>query len=115
MSSTATRMSVTPADHAARERATGLRHELVEVLSPSTEAWDRGGKFARYRQITSIHHILFIDPERESIEHYQRDDGRWILRALAGQAVLPLESIGVELALEDVFRNLPEPSGSGRP
>ena len=89
---------------------------VVEVLSPSTEAWDRGGKFTRYRAMPSVQHVVFIDPDRKTVEHYERQsDGRWMLESIAPDQNLTLAAVQVELPVEELFRNLPKapppPSG----
>jgi Uma2 family endonuclease len=45
---------------------------LIEVLSPSTEAYDRGGKFAHYRKILTLQEYLLVSQDQPSIERYQR-------------------------------------------
>src|ERR1019366_2678061 len=53
---------------------------IVEVLSPSTEAYDRGRKFELYRAIPSLTHYLLVSPERMSAELFTRqEEGRWLL------------------------------------
>ncbi|MEA3642670.1 MAG: Uma2 family endonuclease [Lamprobacter sp.] len=69
---------------------------IVEVLSPSTEAFDRGGKFAAYRQIETLREYLMVDPESGRIELYRREDaGRWSLQPPAD----PVELLSVDLRL----------------
>jgi Uma2 family endonuclease len=53
---------------------------LVEVLSPSTEAYGRGEKFAHYRTIPTLRHYLLVSQTRQRIEHYARQlDESWTL------------------------------------
>ena len=52
---------------------------IVEVLSPSTAAYDLGNKFASYRLIPTLQHAVFIDPESRRIDHFQREGDRWVL------------------------------------
>lgn len=53
---------------------------LVEVLSDGTEAYDRGDKFAHYRQIPSLRDVVFISQHEARVELYSRDErGRWVL------------------------------------
>ena len=82
---------------------------LVEVLSPSTEAWDRGGKFAHAQRLASLNHYVLVDADRASVEHYARqEDGSWrYTRHTAGGAVR-FADLGVELAVDDVYADLPE-------
>jgi Uma2 family endonuclease len=83
---------------------------LVEVLSDSTEAYDRGEKFAHYRRIDSLRDYVLVSQREPLLEHYARnDDGTWTLReARAGQAVR-LTGVPGELAVDEVFR---DPLGS---
>jgi Uma2 family endonuclease len=54
---------------------------IVEVLSPSTEGYDRGKKFELYRTIKSFCEYLLVHQERQRVEHYSRQsDGSWVLR-----------------------------------
>ena len=78
---------------------------IVEVLSDSTEGYDRGGKFAIYRRIPYLREYLLVAQDRVSAELYTPgDDGRWILTPYEdpdGQIQLP--SIGCELAMAEVY------------
>jgi Uma2 family endonuclease len=77
---------------------------LIEVLSPSTEAFDRGGKFAHYRKIGSLQEYLLIAQDQPSIERYMRQDDVWILSEAVGlDAVVTLESIDCILSLREVY------------
>ncbi|MGZ5076701.1 MAG: Uma2 family endonuclease [Methylobacter sp.] len=77
---------------------------LIEVLSPSTEAYDRGGKFAHYRKIPTLNEYLLIAQDQPSIERYQRQGGVWVLTEAVGlEADIPLESIGCVLSLREVY------------
>src|SRR5437870_8707171 len=78
---------------------------LVEVLSDSTEAYDRGKKFEHYRQIASLQEYLLISQKEPRIEQFVRQvDGRWLLTEAAGMnAVLELPSLRISLSLAEVF------------
>jgi Uma2 family endonuclease len=78
---------------------------LIEVLSPSTEAYDRGAKFEFYRMLESLSDYLLISQSRPIIEHYTRQpDNHWLLSTYKGlEAVTPIPSIGCELRLADVY------------
>lgn len=86
---------------------------IVEVLSPSTESWDRGGKFANYRQIDSLREYVLVSSDTPRVETYWRQsDGRWVFDAALGrEAVARLNSISVDLPLAEVYRGVvvPEP------
>ena len=77
---------------------------LIEVLSPSTEAYDRGGKFARYRKIPTLREYLLVTQDQPSIERYQRQGDVWILSEAVGlEASVTLESIDCVLSLREVY------------
>jgi Uma2 family endonuclease len=77
---------------------------LVEVLSDTSEAYDRGEKFAHYRRLASLREYVLVSQREPRIEVFRRTAaGRWeLIEAVAGGRVL-LESIGVELAVDDVY------------
>ena len=81
---------------------------IVEVLSPSTEAYDRGEKFAHYRQIESLQEYVLISQDKPRIERYLRQpDNTWNYTAADGlQAALSLNSIGCTLKLEQVYTDV---------
>ena len=77
---------------------------LVEVLSPTTEAYDRGLKFARYRLLPSLQEYLLVAQDRPSVEWYSRGEAGWLLRQADGlDAVVELPSLGCTLALAEIF------------
>jgi Uma2 family endonuclease len=84
---------------------------LIEVLSDSTEAYDRGRKFARYREIDSFVEYLLIDSDRASVDVYRRQpSGLWSLQPYVGlAAIVPIESVGIELPLTEVYAGVEFP------
>ncbi|WP_027147852.1 Uma2 family endonuclease [Methylobacter tundripaludum] len=77
---------------------------LIEVLSPSTEAYDRGGKFAHYRKIPTLREYLLVAQDQPSIERYLRQGDVWILTEAVGlEADVPLESIDCVLSLREIY------------
>jgi Uma2 family endonuclease len=50
---------------------------VVEILSPSTESYDRGDKFERYRQLASLQEYVLVSYREPLIEVFRRDDGAW--------------------------------------
>lgn len=87
---------------------------VAEVLSPSTEAFDRGGKFAAYRSLPSLQEYLLIDPDRRSVEVYRRDtSGHWVLYPYSGDEVLELGSVHLSLPLAQVFEDVAPAVGAG--
>lgn len=81
---------------------------IMEVLSPSTEAYDRGAKFDHYRSIESLQTYVLIAQERAQIELFQRQEQEnWLLSVVKGlEASLSLTAIGCELALADVYERV---------
>lgn len=85
---------------------------LIEVLSPSTEAYDRGGKFSHYRKMPSLREYLLVAQDQPNIERYVRQEDVWILTEAAGlEASVPLESIDCVLNLREVYDKVLEDDG----
>ncbi|MSR13242.1 MAG: Uma2 family endonuclease [Gammaproteobacteria bacterium] len=79
---------------------------IIEVLSPSTEAYDRGDKFAKYRLLPSLEEYVLIDPESQRIESFRKDHtGHWVLYEF-GQETMRVASLDLEIPLAEVFANL---------
>jgi Uma2 family endonuclease len=81
---------------------------IFEVLSPSTEKYDRGEKFRRYRtQIESLQDYVLVSQDQMRIEHHHREsDDTWTLAEVRGpEGVLSLTSIESQLPLVDAYRN----------
>ena len=78
---------------------------IVEVLSDSTEAYDRGGKFALYRQVPSLREYLLISQHQVQVDLYTRGgDDRWTLRDFTSLTdSVPLGSVDCTLALSEVY------------
>ena len=78
---------------------------VVEVLSKSTEAFDRGAKFQAYRTIESLKEYLLVEQNTPLVEQYVRhEDGKWALSTAAGlENSLTLPSIGCTLNLGAVY------------
>jgi Uma2 family endonuclease len=81
---------------------------IIEVLSPSTENYDRGTKFLHYRTIESLREYVLIAQDSYRIERFLRQpDNQWLLVDLVGKdAILELPSIGCTLALADVYEKV---------
>lgn len=81
---------------------------IVEVLSPSTEAYDRGLKFKLYRSIESFQDYLLVASERVDVElHTRQPDGRWILTSADRlEDLIDLPSIGCKLSLADLYERV---------
>jgi Uma2 family endonuclease len=81
---------------------------IVEVLSPSTQDYDRGQKFESYRSIPTLRDYILIHQDRVYIEHYQRlEAGRWLLTELNDvDSTLVLDSLGVSLSLHRNYQRV---------
>lgn len=81
---------------------------IVEVLSPSTEAYDRGRKFESYKSIDSLSEYLLVAADRVHADLYTRQvDGRWLLTSADKlEDSLTLESVGAELKLADLYEKV---------
>jgi Uma2 family endonuclease len=81
---------------------------LIEVLSPSTEEYDRGTKFEHYRQIKSLRDYLLVRQDAYHVEHRRRlASGKWVCRDNKKQTdVVKLKSIDCELLLSDIYRRV---------
>ena len=78
---------------------------IVEVLSDSTEAYDRGKKFENYRLMPSLREYLLVSQKEPRIEQFVRHENeQWLLREAAGlQASLSLPSLEIKISLAEVF------------
>lgn len=80
---------------------------IVEVLSESTEAYDRGEKFAQYRRIDSIREYVLIAENRIRIEHYVRDGEHWVLSELNDpEGRLNLVSLDCSVRLDGIYEKV---------
>jgi Uma2 family endonuclease len=80
---------------------------VVEVLSPSTEGYDRGRKFGFYRECPTIQEYLLIDAQRPMLEVYRREKhDLWILRAYRLDEDVELTNLGVRFPVSDVYEDV---------
>ncbi len=77
---------------------------IIEVLSPSTQAYNRSQKFALYRRMASLQEYALVDPDTRRIEVFRIGaDGLWVLHDMSERDVLTLASVGCEMKMADVF------------
>jgi Uma2 family endonuclease len=83
---------------------------IAEVLSPSTEAYDRGRKFEAYRQIAGLAAVLLLSQTRPRAECYTRaPQGAWLLTDVDGNSgVIALPALDLRVPLSELYRDLPE-------
>ncbi len=80
---------------------------IIEVLSESTAAYDRGEKFALYRQLESLQEYVLIDPDTRRIEVFRRmDSGDWLLAASESGRGLILKSLDFKADMATVFEDV---------
>ena len=80
---------------------------VIEVLSPSTQAYDRSQKFALYRQLGSLQEYILIDPETLRIEGFRREpDDRWLLVDMSQDALMACASVDCAVPLAPVFEGI---------
>lgn len=88
----------------------GIRHEkyvenpilVVEVLSDSTESYDRGLKFEQYRSIETLQYYLLVDQHRRHVDLFERESGqRWMLTVPQDSAVL--SGLDIQLEIDEIY------------
>jgi Uma2 family endonuclease len=89
---------------------------IVEVLSPSTESYDRGEKFAHYRRLDSLREYVLVAQTTRRIEHFRREGENWVLTEISDPGgELSLSSIGCVLKLADIYERVELPSDGASP
>ena len=92
---------------------------VVEVLSPTTSAYDRGAKFAAYRKLPSLREYVLIDPDRMAVDLFRKDaEGHWVLYPSEVGDVVEFASVNLTLPIKALYQDveLPEPQpGHGTP
>jgi Uma2 family endonuclease len=84
---------------------------VIEVLSPSTEASDRGVKFAWYRRIASLQEYILVAQDAPRVEIFRRTDLGWLMADFEGlRAVASLVSIDCAIPLADIYRRVEFPA-----
>jgi Uma2 family endonuclease len=85
---------------------------VIEVLSPSTESYDRGRKFDHYRRLASLREYVLIAQDRMHVERFARgaDEHAWVLTVAEGaDATVELPSIGCVLRVGDLYERVELP------
>jgi Uma2 family endonuclease len=82
---------------------------LIEVLSESTEGYDRGAKAQQYRNLESLAHYVLVASEEPHIEvHTRQADRQWVISESGDlAAAIGLPAIGCRLSLAEVYEKLP--------
>lgn len=84
---------------------------IIEVLSDSTEGYDRGAKFRHYQQIPTLREYLLVSQNEPVAERFTRQaDGNWLLTTVTGiEGILPLSTVPATIALRDVYAGVTFP------
>lgn len=93
---------------------------IVEVLSPSGESHERRANFQHFQKVETLLDYVKISQEHAFVEHYSRmgdtAPGRWLYTSYEGMnAALPLPSIGIKLALSDIYERVMFPAPGTTP
>ena len=84
---------------------------VVEVLSPSTQAYDRSQKFSLYRRMPSLKEYIVVDPDTRRVEGFtRRVDGLWVLHDMSDEGSLVAASLDLRVPLADVFAGVDPPA-----
>jgi Uma2 family endonuclease len=80
---------------------------LVEVLSDSTEAEDRGKKLHDYATLPSVHEVLLVAQDEALVDHYvRRAEGGWTVQTIATGGTVECVSLGLSVPVEDLYRKV---------
>jgi len=80
---------------------------IIEVLSKSTESYDRGDKFFAYRKINSLKEYILINQHKAEVDIYKRESDLWKISRIEGlDKQLEIPSLGLNIALKDVYENV---------
>jgi len=80
----------------------------VEVLSLTTEAFDRGDKFADYRSLSTIQEYVLIAQQRINVDCYRRDgEGSWVFSSFGEGDCLELASINFQCSISALYEDVP--------
>ncbi len=80
---------------------------VVEVLSPSTQAYDRSQKFALYRRLASLQEYILVDPETRRIESFRRSaDDQWLFHDMSQDQAMTVACLDLSIPLAQVFEGM---------
>ncbi|WP_448267615.1 Uma2 family endonuclease [Nostoc sp. DSM 114159] len=80
---------------------------IIEVLSESTEGYDRGKKFASYRHLESLQEYVLISPDRMNVECFRRNEqGQWVLYPYEQEGEVHLASVDFRCAIAEIYEDV---------
>ena len=84
---------------------------VIEVLSPTTQAYDRSQKFALYRRLASLQEYVLVDPDTRRVEAFRRTpDNQWLFDDMSTEPTIRLASIDQAIPPADVFDGIDPPA-----
>lgn len=78
---------------------------IIEVLSPGTEAYDRGRKFLHYQESASIREYVLINWQRQLVEIYQRQNGKWTYQRYEPDEIVEFASLRLTIPMNVIYAN----------
>ena len=78
---------------------------VIEILSPSTEEYDRGEKLEAYKLLVSLQEVVFVAHSEQRIDIVRREGGRWVTESYQPGQAANLASIGCVVDVDDVYRD----------
>jgi len=86
---------------------------IVEVLSPGTEAYDRGKKFSYYRACLTIEEYILVDTQQQAIDFYRREQETfWKLSPLGSDDRVKIQSLGISFPVTAIYENIMFPENN---
>ncbi len=80
---------------------------ILEVVSPGTEAYDRGGKFTLYRRLDSLKEYVLVGSEANTVEVFRRNsDGSWAFIPYGLGETIELASLGIMVSMEAIYEDV---------
>ncbi|MGM3308919.1 Uma2 family endonuclease [Anabaena sp. WFMT] len=80
---------------------------IIEVLSPTTEAFDRGDKFADYRNLDSLQEYVLVSQNKINVEIFRRNsEGQWLFYSYGKEENLHLASVDFQCSINDVYEDV---------
>jgi Uma2 family endonuclease len=84
---------------------------VFEVLSPSTQSYDRSQKFALYRRIPALREYILVDPDTRRVEAFRiNEQGQWVLHDMSESPTLEVAALNLGMAMAEVFAGIDPPA-----
>lgn len=79
---------------------------VIEIFSPSTEAYDRGKKAAYYQECETIEEYVLVDSMSIQIDVFRRQTDGWLMRSYGSGSTVELKSLGIRFPIASIYRRL---------